>query len=175
MNKKLLLILVSFIGTLSTIAQSISPNETTEFCPGVNITFTVTLPRIADNTTPTVISWTNTPIVVSGVSDLTNTTTQTTFTFVGKFQDANQKQVFRVNYATTSNPNAVYDASFKRIKSLFYASYCTPIQLNQSQITAPPCQISNFNISFNNIQWSTAFESPALCFGSITTYEYQHT
>lgn len=49
------------IVTLSTKAQSISPNEETEFCPNVNITFTVTLPRIASSTMPSVASWINGP------------------------------------------------------------------------------------------------------------------
>ncbi len=173
MNKKLILIIVSFIVTLSALAQSISPIETTEFCPNVNVTFTVTLPRISDNTTPTIISWTGNPIVVTGVSNLTNTTTQTTFTFVGKFQDYNQNQVFKVDYSTTSNNNSTYSFQFKRIKSLFYSTSCSPIQPNQTTITATRCQSQNFNISFTNIQWGTAFESPSICFGSITTYEYQ--
>ena len=61
MNKKLILIFVAMIVTLSTKAQSISPNEETEFCPNVNITFTVTLPRIASSTMPSVASWINGP------------------------------------------------------------------------------------------------------------------
>lgn len=58
------------------------------------------------------------------------------------------------------------------MKSLFYGTSCAPVQPNQSVLNAPRCQVSNFQISFNNVQWSTSFESPALCFGSITAYEY---
>lgn len=161
-------------------AQSISPNVTTEFCPLVNITFTVTLPRIADNTTPTVVSFTNTPVVVSGVSNLTNTQTQTTFTFVGRFRDVNINQVFRVTYVTSTNPNGVYDAEFKKIKSLFYSTTslanppCNVIRPNQIQpVVFPRCQAATATISFTNIQWFTNFENPEICFGTVTDYEYQ--
>ena len=98
MKKKILLLLVAASSFCTTFSQTISPVESTEFCPLVDMTFTVTLPRIADNTTPTVASWTNTPILVSGVSNLVNTATQTSFTFVGRFRDVNINQVFRVTY-----------------------------------------------------------------------------
>jgi len=76
MIKKLTIIVLFAITSLHSAAQSISPDIITEFCPLVNITFTVTLPRIAANTSPTVASWTNTPIVVSGASNVTHTATQ---------------------------------------------------------------------------------------------------
>jgi len=44
---------------------------------------------------------------------------------------------------------------------------------NQATINVPLCQTSNITVSFSNVQWGTNFESPTLCFGSITTYEYQ--
>ena len=174
------MIIVAIIVTMSTFAQSISPAVTAEFCPNVNITFSVTLPRIADNSTPNVASWTNTPILVSGVSNLVNTSTQTTFTFVGNFRDVNINQVFRVTYVTTTNPNAVQDFQFKRIKSLFYSSVstafppCNVIKPNQTQpVVFPRCQVASTTISFPNIQWFTNFETPELCFGTVTDYEYQ--
>lgn len=146
------------------MSQDIAPSRNNEYCPQTNITFTVTLPRIKDNTTPSVVSWTNGPVVVSGVSNLNNTPTQTTFTFIGKFRDVNINQVFKVNYATNDNSNATYDFPFKNIKSLFYAnpvsSSCPIFQLNQSSITVPICQTMNIPISFNNIKWSTFGENP---------------
>jgi hypothetical protein len=81
MNKKMILIFVSLIVTVSSIAQvmpSISPDGATEFCPNVNTTFTVTLPRIKDGTIPSVVSWVNGPIVVNGASNIINTSTKTT-------------------------------------------------------------------------------------------------
>jgi hypothetical protein len=171
MKKNLLLLLAaSFIFSLS-FSQSISPNENPEFCPLTDITFTVTLPRIVDNSTPTLISFTNTPFIMSGVSNLVHTSTQTTFTLVGRFRDVNINQVFRVQYATISNPSATYDPQFKRIKSLFYPTTCAQIP-NQATITAPRCEAVNIPITISNVKWGAWGENPELCFGTITDYEY---
>ena len=177
---KIFLLIVTTIMSSTTFAQSIFPNPNTEFCPLVNITFTVTLPRISNNTTPNVISWTNGPIVVSGVNNIVNTSTQTTFSFVGRFRDVNINQVFRVQYATSSNPSATYDPQFKKIKSLFYSTTstafppCNVIRPNQIQpVVFPRCQAATATISFPNIQWFTNFENPEICFGTVTDYEYQ--
>jgi Secretion system C-terminal sorting domain len=102
------------------------------------------------------------------VTQLPTPPVSTTFTFKGKFDDANQKQTFQINHPDGST--TPFD--FKKIKSLLYTTACTPIQPNQTVINAPRCQVVNTSISFNNVQWSTSFETPALCFGSITTYEY---
>ena len=142
-------------------AQSISPNENTEFCPLTSTTFTVTLPRIATGTTPTVSSWTNTPVLISGVSNLSQTSFQTTFTFVGQFRDVNINQVFRVDYVPNGGSATFYEFKFKRVKSLFHGT-CSPIQPNRSSITADLCQTPSFGISFTNAQWKTEFESPVL-------------
>lgn len=177
MIKRIFMAVIIAITALCAHAQSISPDDNTEYCPLVDVTFTVTLPRIADNTTPTIASWTNTPIVVSGVSNLTNTQTQTTFTFVGRFRDANINQVFRITYQTNSNPNGVKDFEFKHIKSLALGNNvsqtCLPIQTNQSSVTVPRCQNVNIPISFQNVKWSTFGEGSDFCWGTITTYEYQ--
>lgn len=143
MKKKLKLLLAASLISLVTFSQSISPNESTEFCPLTDITFTVTLPRIKSNTIPTVASWTNTPIVVIGVSNLTSTSTQTTFTFTGRFRDVNIKQEFKIDYVTDASPNGLsYIPSFKRIKSLFYPANCTQVP-NRATITVPRCQVVN--------------------------------
>ncbi|MFZ6025826.1 MAG: hypothetical protein ACOYVG_15395, partial [Bacteroidota bacterium] len=114
------------------------------------------------------------PVLIQGAYNITSTGGNTTFNFRGKFRDVNINQVFRVSYTNTAGAGAIKDFEFKRIKSLFYnnTASCALIQPNQTTINAPSCQLSNFNISFNNIQWQTAFENPTLCFGSITTYEY---
>jgi len=140
-------------------AQFIVPSQNDEYCPGTEYTFTVTIAKPYLN------------IVAEGgcyVTELPTSPVGSTFTFKGKFADLNQKQTFRIYYQ--DNSSTPFD--FKKIKSLFYGTTCTPIQPNQSVINAPRCQIVNIPISFNNVQWSTAFESPSLCFGSITTYEY---
>lgn len=177
MIKKFTLIMAIAFMSFCASSQSISPNEATEFCPLVNVTFTVTLPRIKDGSAVNVYSWTNTPILVSGVSNLTNTQTQTTFTFAGRFTDANINQVFKVDYTPNEGSATFYLAQFKNIKSLALTNTvsqsCLPLQPNQTLITAPLCQVVNVPISFSNIKWSTFGESPAYCFGTITTYEYQ--
>ena len=171
MNKKITLMLVAIISTLSTIAQSIAPIESTEFCPNTNINFSVTLPRIENNTTPSVLSWTNGPTVISGASNIVNTTNQTTFTFVGKFQDRNLMQVFKIDYITTNssgtNVSNTYLANFKRIKSLYFQiaqsltnTPCPKVQADQSTVSVALCQIVNIPISCNNISWGTFGESP---------------
>jgi len=172
MKRIFTLIIASIIINTASFAQYITPNENTEFCPLTSITFTVNLPRIATGTTPMVYPTTNTPILISGVSNLSHTSSQTTFTFVGQFRDVNINQVFKVEYVSPNGIQTSHDFNFKRVKSLFYGTSCTSIHPNQSVLNAPRCQVSNFSISFNNVQWSTAFESPALCFGSITAYEY---
>lgn len=171
MNKKAILAIIAITVNLYSFAQNILPNENTEFCPLTNITFTVTLPRIANNTTPFVASSTNSPTVVSGTSNLSHTATQTTFKFTGKFRDVNIAQTFKIDYTPNGGTATSYYVTFKRIKSLFYGA-CGPILPAQASITAPACQITNHTVSFANLKWKTEFESPALCFGSITTYEY---
>ncbi len=91
MKRIFTLIIASIIINTASFAQYITPNENTEFCPLTSITFTVNLPRIATGTTPMVYPTTNTPILISGVSNLSHTSSQTTFTFVGQFRDVNIK------------------------------------------------------------------------------------
>ena len=117
---------------------------------------------------------------MSGTSNVINTTTQTTFKFVGQFRDVNIIQVFKIDYVTSSNPSATYLATFKKIKSLFYSDRslafppCNVIRPNQTQpIVFPRCQTASTTISFPNISWFTNFENPELCFGAVTDYEYQ--
>lgn len=159
--KQIISFLICSFTILIVNAQTISPLQSNEFCPSTEYTFTVTILKTYQS------------MIGEGgcfVTQLPTPPVGTTFTFKGKFADANQKQIFRIYYTDGTN----YGFEFKKIKSLFYSTTgCSPIQPNQATITAPRCQVSNFNISFNNIQWGTAFETPLLCFGSITTYEYQ--
>ncbi len=76
-----------------------------------------------------------------------------------------------MDYVPNGGSATFYEFKFKRVKSLFHGT-CSPIQPNRSSITADLCQTPSFGISFTNAQWKTEFESPVLCFGSITTYEY---
>lgn len=158
--KNLFLLLISTVVFNISNAQTISPSQSDEFCPNVEYTFTASL------------TGTFKSIIGQGgctVTQFPTVTSGTTITFKGKFSDVNQNQTFRIEYTNNGIPS-IFD--FKKIKSLFFGSSCTPIQLNQTNITSPPCQITNHTISFNNAQWETSFESPQLCFGTITTYEY---
>lgn len=164
--KHLFIIVVVCTLFTTVYAQTISPVQTGEFCPNTEYTFTVSIPKpyqsmIGINSA----SVTQTPASPVG----------STFTFRGKFGDANQKQSFRINYADGSS----FDFEFKKIKSLFYSVIslanppCNVIKPIQVQpLLFPICQASSATISFPNIQWLTAFENPELCFGSVTDYEY---
>jgi hypothetical protein len=137
----------------------ISPSTNDEYCPGVEYTFTATITKAYSS------------MIGEGgcfVTQLPTPPVATTFTFKGKFGDANQKQIFRIFHP--DNTSTAFE--FKKIKSLFYSMPCALIP-NQATITAPRCQIINIPINVANAQWGTNFESPQLCFGSITTYEYQ--
>ncbi|WP_295234806.1 hypothetical protein [Sediminibacterium sp.] len=85
--KKIIILLLTVITTSNLLysQKSISPNESTEFCPLVNTTFTVTIPLIKSGTTVT-LSAIGTPTIITGVTGLTSAA-NTTFTFVGRFSD----------------------------------------------------------------------------------------
>ncbi|MHB1177295.1 MAG: T9SS type A sorting domain-containing protein [Daejeonella sp.] len=140
-------------------SQTISPAFTDEYCPNTEYTFTATIPKTYQSM-----------IGVSGaaVTQLPTSPVGNTFTFKGKFGDVNQKQAFRVYYSD----NTFYNFEFKKIKSLFYSTSCAQVP-NQATVTVPRCQIVNIPITVPNLRWETAFESPTLCFGSISTFEYQ--
>lgn len=142
----------------------------------------VTLPRIKDGTVPNVSAWTNNPTVITGVTNLSNTPAQTTFTFAGRLRDVNIKQEFKIDYITDANPNGLsFIPTFKYIKSLFYPTPtsqnqngpCQPLKLNVTRINAPLCQAVNIPVSFSNVKWSTYGEGDDFCWSTITTYEYQ--
>lgn len=159
MKRLYLMAVCSFILKIAA-SQPISPAPTTEFCPNTEITFTATITKPYQSMTG---------IGSCVVTQLPTSPVGTTFTFKGKFGDVNQKQTFQVTHPDGSHT----DFDFKKIKSLFYATTCTPIQPNLTKITAPRCVVTNFPITFSNVPWSTNFESPSLCFGAVTQYEYQ--
>ncbi|MDZ4807326.1 MAG: T9SS type A sorting domain-containing protein [Bacteroidota bacterium] len=154
--------LLTFCSVILNVVKSqptISPSQNDEYCPDIEYTFTATVSKPFSS------------MIGVGGCFLTQQPTPpvgTTFTFKGKFDDANQKQTFRIFHPDASQT----DFDFKKIKSLVYSTPCAQVS-NQATITVPRCQIVNIPISFTNVQWGTAFESPQLCFGSITNYEYQ--
>lgn len=171
--KRIIQIMLLLTLTVFAKAQTILPDETTEFCPEADMTFTVTVP----GTGPSVASWTNSPILVQQAYNIITSGGTTTFNFQGRFRDININQVFRVNYSNSSG-GQIKDFQFKNVKSLFYpappqSTSCPAIQPNQATVSAAICQAVNIPISFNPITWSTYGETPAYCFGSISTYEYK--
>lgn len=144
--------------------QSISPDVDSEVCPNTEYTFSVTIPGSYSS-----ITTVGGCLVTQSPYNITTTSSTTSFNFKGKFQDANQTQTFQINYSTTAPQT--FNATFKKIKSLFFQSQCTPIAPNQTNISAAICQAVNIPISFSNVQWSNSFAT--LCYGGITTYEYQ--
>ncbi len=158
--KHIFILTASICFTIAAYCQTISPSQSNEYCPNVEYTFTATITKPYSSMIGVGSCYvTQLPIPPVG----------TTFTFKGKFGDANQKQTFKINYTD----GTFFDFDYKKIKSLFYGTTCTPIQPSVSQITAARCQVVNTAISFNNVQWSTSFESPILCFGAVANYEYQ--
>lgn len=165
MKKTLSLLLLLFLFIKGAFSQTISPDPATEFCPGTDITFTVSVP----GTNPSVASWINGPIVVQSVYNKTTSGGSTTFNFKGRFQDKNLNQVFQISYKDADNNDAYYYPSFKKIKSLYFdntstPTSCFPIQPGQSSISAPLCQISNIPISFDNIKMEYIWRKPGILF-----------
>ncbi len=152
-------------------AQTISPLETAEFCPNTEIVFTVIVPGYNPNVSTGIGGClvTMSAYNIKTASD----NSSTTFNFKGRFNDVNQKQVFQVNYLTRIG-SGQKDFVFKNIKSLnIYtpSGNCPGIYI-KSDVIAPMCKITSVPINFDAVKWSTAFENPAYCFGSISTYEY---
>lgn len=156
MRNILMILFCCLINVADAQQPTISPSENNEYCPNTEYTFTVSLTKeyYSVNGENCYVSQSPPP---GGK----------TITFKGIFYDNNSKQTFHIVYSDGSS----YDFKFKKIKSLFYP-LCAPIQPNVGVIVSPRCEITTTPVSFNNIQWATAFESPAFCFGSITTYEY---
>lgn len=62
--------------------------------------------------------------------------------------------------------------TYNKIKSLYYATSAAQIYPSPSSVTLPRCQTGFFTVNFSNVQYSNQYESPALVYGSITSYEY---
>lgn len=169
--KKLLLLTVLCASILNLSAQQITPERTTEQCPGVNITFSVTI--AAQSVQSISAKALNIPpLVVQQPYNVVSAGGNITFNFVGRFADANNKQTFTVNYTDAANTPSVYDFTFPKIKSLQTANSFSQINPTPISITAQRCQTQNFNISFPNVQYGNPYETPPISYGTVTNYEY---
>lgn len=101
MKKIFILSLILSISFLKLFAQTINPLQNTEQCPGLNITFTVTISGL-DVTGVTGRALNVSPIVIQQPTNKTVSGGNVTFNFIGKFADYNNKQTFTVNYTNAS-------------------------------------------------------------------------
>lgn len=128
MKQKFLIAACTILFNLAKSQLTILPSQNDEYCPGTEYTFTATITKPYSNM-----------IGVGGcfVTQLPQAPVGTTFTFKGKFGDANQKQTFKIYHPDGTQT----DFDFKKIKSLFFnntiSTSCLPIQLNQSSVTVP--------------------------------------
>jgi hypothetical protein len=170
MKQIFLVLSVTLIALLSN-AQVISPDRSGEYCPGVNITFTVTIAgQSVQSVTPKALNVP--PTVVQQPINISVSGGNLTFSFVGRFADYNNKQTFTVNYTNSSGQPATWDATYIKIKSLLTANSFSQIYPTPTSITAPRCQIQSFNISFPNVQYGNPWEAPPIGYGTVTNYEY---
>ncbi|WP_298300220.1 hypothetical protein, partial [Hydrotalea sp.] len=140
--------------------------------PNQNINFTITitgatnvrLSSTANIIPPTIV----TPLVQ-------NQSNPSVYTFTGSFQDYNEQQTFTLYYDdVTLGTGKSHDFTFTKIKSLNIPSpLYSQVKPNPAGgITAPRCQSQNFNIYFNNVQFSNSALSTPIAYGTITDYEY---
>jgi hypothetical protein len=178
MKKIIRLIFALTILSISSNAQtvSLSPSETAEYCPSQNYTFTVTIP----GTNATIVGSSGAGVIQAASNS------SSTFTFVGRFNDDNNTQIFTVNYIKTAGGSGSQPFPFKKIKSLFRfgngvtnngqtprsTDDCSAININTNPLQVPICQTNALNISFVKTQYVNIFETPVLCYGAISNYEY---
>jgi len=166
-----MLSLIIYSMSTKSFSQVISPLLSNEQCPETNITFTVTIAaKSIQSVTPKALNVA--PLVVQQPFNSSVNGANITFSFVGRFADYNNKQTFTVNYTNASDVAVTFDFTYAKIKSLLTPSTFSQISPNPTTITSPPCQITNHNISFPNIQYGNPWETPPIGYGSITTYEY---
>lgn len=151
--------------------QQISPAITTELCPGVNITFTVT---IAAQSIERVQAWALNvnPIVVQQPYNVSFNNGYITFNFIGKFSDNNNKQTFRVFYTNSSSQSEYFDFTFTKIKSLLTENFFSQIHPDTLKMIVPLCEKQNRSINFANVKYGNPWEFPPIGYGSVTNYEY---
>lgn len=172
MYYKLTLALKAIFICLIIKAQSISPLESTEECPNINITFNVNIPGKVNSPFVTPVAVNVPPLVTANAYNIKSSGASTTFSFQGKFLDYNNKQTFRVNYYDSNYSLQYHDFTYKRIKSLLTENPFSVIYPNQTKIVFPRCQIKTDTISFDNVQYGNPYETPPIAYGAVINYEY---
>lgn len=115
MQLKLTLSFLLSVAFTIVTAQTSSPTTNDEFCPGVDYTFSITIP----GTQPNVVVHTNNPVLVQNVYNSSTSNGVTTFNFKGRFRDENIKQVFKVDCKNSSNRDTSYFFEYKKYGLFF--------------------------------------------------------
>ena len=169
--KKIFLFIISFVFIYTGKSQNITPTLTSEMCPGVNITFSVSLPGTAV-TSVSGAAINIAPTVIQQPFNISTSGGNINFDFIGKFADYNNKQTFQINYTGPSGQAATYNFGFSKIKSLLTANSFSQINPTPTSIISTMCQVNNHSISFSNVQYGNPFENPPIGYGTVTNYEY---
>ena len=172
MSYKIFISIICNVLFFQCIAQTpaISPSQSTEQCPNVNILFTASVPGTNPIISPKALN--ANPILVQQAYNKVTSGGSTIFNFVGQFSDQNNKQTFYVNYTDANGIGVGYDFTFTKIKSLRFANYSSQIFPVPTGITAERCKVQSFSISFPNVQYGNPFEITQSAYGSITNYQY---
>ena len=165
-----ILLLVS--GITEVFSQNtITPLRNDEQCPGINMTFTVTMTaKSIQSVQPKALNIN--PTVVQQPFNISVSGANITFNFIGRFTDNNNKQTFQVFYTDVNNSSQNFDFTYSKIKSLAIANPYSNISPQPASIVAQRCQTQNFNISFANVKYGNPFEAPVISYGTVTNYEY---
>jgi len=114
MKRILLIVFFSILFNFAKSQLAISPSLDDEYCPNTEYTFTVTIPKAYQSMMG---------VGGSFVTQLPSSPVGATFTFKGKFADANQKQSFQVSHPD----GTITPFEFKKIKSFHHANACSQI------------------------------------------------
>ena len=151
--KRIIVFLLLCFPNILLAQNSITPASSGDYCPGVNIIFTVTLQGAQSVQNVTAKAVNVNPLVVQQPYNISVNSNGLTFNFVGRFTDNNNKQTFMVTYQNSSSQTATQDFTFTKIRSLLQANPFSQIQPSPASITAQRCQIRTFNIAFPNVSY----------------------
>ena len=187
MKKNLLISLTSLFFYAQICAQTITPALHSEQCPFQGLTFTVTVPGVANNSCSVIGQAISLPTGSSGLNYTTiagvffnqslpnfdPSTGLTTLTFTGRFADNNTPQNFQVIVKdNTQTVIGTYNFTYTEIASFYPTISGLAITPNLSSITATRCQVGSFNITFPNLKYSNTGPLPAVSDGTVTEYQY---
>lgn len=168
-TKNLYLLILILLYGIRCYGQTITPSQTSPFCPETSTLFDVTLSGRALLINVVGLDYaTVLQLPYSNVYNSGNNTT--TFKFRGKFGDINVSQKFKVFYQE-AGANKSYEFVFNKIRSFFSAVEASIPKPSPKSITAAPCTSQNFSISFPKVKYANS-SMPKDTFGVVSVYEY---